>query len=62
MTKKDLIELCKADDDGSAVEKKISEAMHMAGINYFDDAQKRAWRNSLPAAAKVLEKTAGIRY
>ena len=35
----------------------ISEKMRLHGINYFDDSQVNAWRNSLPAMATVLKSS-----
>ena len=56
-TKKRFIEQCRADSDGTTIGTKVADAMIMAGIRFFDEAQKRAWRNSLPPVAEVLEKT-----
>lgn len=33
----------------------LSEKMRLRGINYFDNSQVAAWRNSLPMMANVLE-------
>lgn len=55
-TKRKFIDQCKADENGLTIEKEISGSMRLNGISYFDESQKKAWRNSLPEVAKVLEK------
>lgn len=56
--KRDFINQCKADSTGDTIAQAVGNAMRMAGISCCDAAQVRAWKNSLPAIAAVLEKTA----
>ena len=56
-TKGNFIQSCKADKNGDTIEKEVTQMMLLNGIKFFDEAQKRAWRNSLPAVAQALKKT-----
>lgn len=56
-TKRNFINQCRADNDGHTIENAVASAMCLAGITYFDESQRKAWRNSLPSMADILERT-----
>ena len=55
--KREFINQCRADENGETIAKAVSNAMKIAGISSYDESQIRAWKNSLPAVAGVLNKT-----
>jgi DUF2075 family protein len=57
-TKREFINQCRADANGDCIANAVNTAMRMAGIGCSNDAQIRAWANSLPPVAEVLDQTA----
>ena len=57
-TKREFINQCRTGANGDYIANAVSNAMRMAGITYFEDAQVRAWANSLPQIAEILDKSA----
>ncbi len=55
-SKKEFVSLCREDRNGDIIANAVACSMRFAGIP-FDEAQMRAWRNSLPPVAEVLDKT-----
>ena len=52
-----FISQCHKPQSGTDIGDIIAEKMRLHGINYFDNSQVRAWRNSLPRMASVLENS-----
>ena len=55
-TKRGFIDQCRADANGNTICEAVERAMINAGISYFDEAQRRAWRNSLSPVANILDR------